>query len=177
MADHGGRGIPFEDLSVAVVTVSDTRNAATDHSGNLIEEKVRGAGCTRVKRARVSDDGERIRRVTSELLARRGLHVILVTGGTGCAPRDNTPEALKPFLEKELPGFGELFRALSFEEVGPRALLSRAFAGTVKGKALFVLPGSTKAVALALDRLILPVLPHLMELLREGSGTRDQGSE
>jgi molybdenum cofactor biosynthesis protein B len=95
--------------------------------------------------------------------------VVVVTGGTGIAPRDNTPEALEPLFEKTLPGFGELFRSLSFAEIGPAAMLSRASAGTIGATAVFTLPGSPAGVRLALERLILPELAHIVALLRRPS--------
>ena len=124
------------------------------------------AGHERVERRLVSDDEVAIAGAVVELLSAGGVDVVVVTGGTGVSPSDVTPEAVAPLLERRLDGFGELFRSLSFAEIGPAALLSRAFAGTARGRAVFVLPGSPAAVELAMRRLVLPAAPHLVGQLR-----------
>ncbi|HIE48464.1 TPA: MogA/MoaB family molybdenum cofactor biosynthesis protein [Candidatus Bipolaricaulota bacterium] len=143
-----------------VVTVSDTRSEDTDESGKLIRDKLAAAGHPVVGYRLVKDELAQIRAVLEEIEADQVTQVVILTGGTGISPRDVTCEALSPFLTKELPGFGELFRYLSYQEVGAFAVLSRALAGLMGGKLVFALPGSTAAVALAMDKLILPVLGH-----------------
>jgi molybdenum cofactor biosynthesis protein B len=108
-----------------------------------------------------------IRRAVKEALASKGVDALVVTGGTGLAPRDITIETVAPFLTKEIPGFGELFRKVSFDSVGSAAMLSRAFAGLVKGKAIFCLPGSPDAVQTAMEQLILPELGHVLRIAKE----------
>jgi molybdenum cofactor biosynthesis protein B len=159
-------GEPARQVALALVTVSDTRTEADDESGSLARRLCEAAG-HRVVRARiVPDEPARIRSEVRALVAERECEAILLTGGTGVAPRDRTPEALADMWDTSLPGFGELFRMLSFESVGARAMLSRASAGVVGGKPIFALPGSPRAVELALDRLILPELGHLLAELR-----------
>ena len=151
----------------AVVTVSDTRTEADDLSGAALADLVRRAGFEVARRALVRDRVHEIRYAVRAGLRDRGVDVVLVTGGTGVSPRDVSPEAVRPLLERELPGFGELFRMLSYQEIGAAALLSRATAGTTAdGKAVFLLPGSPKALALALERLILPEIAHLLAQAR-----------
>ncbi len=149
-------------LGYAVVTVSDTRSAADDRSGDRIAELAAAAGHRVVARRLVRDEAPAIRGAVEALLAARAVDVVVVTGGTGFSPRDVTVEALRPLFEREVEGFGELFRALSFAEVGAAAMLSRATAGLVRGKGLYLLPGSTAAVILAMEKLVLPETPHLL---------------
>lgn len=153
-------------LGWAIVTVSTSRGLADDKSGDRLAALLASAGQSQVERRIVGDDGAAIAATIEELLAAPGLDVIVVSGGTGVSPTDVTPEAVAPLLERPLDGFGELFRALSFEQVGAAALLSRALAGTARGRAIFVLPGSPKAAELGLTRLILPVAGHLVGQLR-----------
>ncbi|KAB2954064.1 MAG: MogA/MoaB family molybdenum cofactor biosynthesis protein [Thermoanaerobaculia bacterium] len=151
----------------AVVTVSDTRTAETDLAGAALVDRLHRAGLEVPRRALVRDRVAEIRNAVRGALRDRRVDVVLVTGGTGVSPRDVSPEALRPLLERELPGFGELFRLLSFEEIGSAAMLTRASAGTTAdGKAVFLLPGAPKALALALDRLILPEIGHLLAQAR-----------
>jgi molybdenum cofactor biosynthesis protein B len=156
---------PFQALKFAVITASDTRSFTTDRSGEMIVELVAQAGHQIVRRELLPDDLETLRQVAEEILKSGTCDVLVVTGGTGPAPRDVTPEAIAPLFERELEGFGELFRIRSWETVGPMAMLSRARAGTVGCQAVFLLPGSPRAVELALRELILPVAPHLVSLL------------
>lgn len=149
----------------AVVTVSDTRTPETDKGGPLIVDRLKAAGHQLLGYEIIPDDPARIR-AHVEALCAGTCDVVILTGGTGIAPRDRTYEAISPLLEKRLDGFAELFRLLSFEEIGPSAMLSRALAGTRGKTLLFSLPGSPNAVQLAMDRLILPVLPHAVALLR-----------
>jgi len=149
----------------AIVTVSDTRGAKDDASGDAVERHLTAAGHVIVARAWVKDEVAPIRRAVRAALARRAVDAVLVTGGTGVAPRDRTPEALAVLLERELAGFGELFRMLSFGQVGSAAWLSRAGAGIAKGRLMVWLPGSTKAVELAMEKLVVPELDHALRLL------------
>lgn len=146
----------------AIVTVSDTRTAETDEGGARLAEAVTAAGNRVVSRGIVQDEVLPIRAAVRAACAEAGVDVVLVTGGTGVSPRDVTVEAVVPLFEKELPGFGELFRMLSFAEVGAAAYLSRATAGIAGGKPVYLLPGSPKAVEMAMEKLILPEAAHLV---------------
>lgn len=152
-------------VGCAIVTVSDTRGRADDKSGAVLQERLERGGHGVVSRDWVRDEIAAIRRSVRAALARRGVDVVLVTGGTGVAPRDVTPEAVAPLVGRWLPGFGELFRVLSYREVGSAAWLSRAAAGVARGKLLVILPGSPAAVRLAADRLLVPELAHAARLL------------
>jgi molybdenum cofactor biosynthesis protein B len=147
----GGRFIP---LALCVLTVSDTRTAGDDTSGDYLEGALREAGHGLHARTLLPDDRYRLRAQVSQWIADDAVDGILVTGGTGFTGRDSTPEALLPLLDKEMPGFGELFRALSFEEIGTSTLQSRAFAGLANGTFLFALPGSTSACRTAWERIV-----------------------
>lgn len=150
-----------------VLTVSDTRTLEDDKGGALIQQLLEKAGHQIVARNIVKDEATLITSAVQD--ARDGIadpEVIIVTGGSGIGPRDVTPEALRPLLTKELPGFGEVFRVLSWHEVGPATMLSRAFAGVLGRTLLFVLPGSTNAVQLAMKKLIVPELGHLVREVR-----------
>jgi molybdenum cofactor biosynthesis protein B len=155
-------------LGLAVLTVSDTRTAASDASGERIAALAAAGGHQVVERRLVPDEAAAIRGEAEALLAQPQVEVLVVTGGTGYSRRDVTVEALRPLFEREIDGFGELFRALSFAEVGAAAMLSRATAGLVGGKAVYLLPGSTPAVELAMERLILPESGHLLGQVRRG---------
>ena len=144
----------FKPLSLSVLTVSDTRTADNDTSGDYLCDALRDAGHRLHERAIVRDDKYAMRAVVSRWIADAGVDGILVTGGTGFTGRDSTPEALLPLLDKQMPGFGELFRALSFEEIGTSTLQSRAFAGLANGTFLFALPGSTSACRTAWEKII-----------------------
>lgn len=151
-------------VAAFVITSSDTRNAKTDKSGALIRDALEGAGHTIVGHVVVQDDPVALRGAL-EQAAQGGARAVIITGGTGIARRDQVVETLRPLLEKELPGFGELFRALSFQEIGSAAMLSRAVAGTMNGMIVFALPGSSNAVRLGMEKLILPELGHAVRLL------------
>jgi len=162
MSVHEHRSAASSDPArVAVVTVSSTRSTHDDTSGDLITAKLGEAGHKIVDRRLVDDDLDQIRKVARELEL-GGAQAVVFTGGTGVSARDVTPEALEPLFTKALQGFGELFRWLSYEEIGAAAMLSRATAGMVRGTMFFAIPGSTKACALAMDKLILPELAHLI---------------
>lgn len=151
----------LENLGYWVITVSDTRTEEDDHSGNLIKQKMKDAGHALKDSSIVPDDGENIIKAVKNALS-SDADVIILTGGTGIASRDVTIEAIGPIFDRELPGFGELFRVLSFHEIGPKAMLSRAVAGISNKKVIFCLPGSVKAVALGLEKLIIPEIGHLL---------------
>jgi len=150
---------------VHVLTVSDTRTQADDESGRVCRALAEGAGHEVVGSAIIPDDPARVAAHCRALVGE--VDAILVNGGTGIAPRDTTYEAIAGLLEKPLDGFGELFRVLSFQEIGSRAMASRAMAGVVGRTLLFSMPGSTKAVRLAMEKLIAPELSHLVGELRK----------
>jgi len=144
------------------VTVSDTRTVETDTSGALIRERLERAGHAVVFYAIVPDEREEIGRLVDELVQRPDCDAVLLNGGTGIARRDVTYEAIAERIEKRLDGFGELFRWLSYREIGTAAMLSRALAGVYRGRIVIAMPGSTGAVRLAMDELVLPELAHLV---------------
>lgn len=148
-------------VGFAVLTVSDTRTLDTDVGGRLAAELAEADGHVVVERRLVPDEVEAIRAACETLLAEKPVECLVVTGGTGVAARDATVDALRPLFVSELPGFGELFRSLSYTEIGAAALLSRATAGVLRGRPIFLLPGSPAAVELALTRLILPVIGQI----------------
>ncbi len=145
----------------AVLTISDTRTPETDTSGAAIRTALTQAGHDVVRYTIVRDEPEQIDALVRACAA-EGCKLIITNGGTGIARRDSTFEAIDSLLEKRLPGFGELFRMLSYQEIGAAAMLSRATAGTFGGALIFCLPGSTNAVRLALEQLIVPQLAHLV---------------
>jgi molybdenum cofactor biosynthesis protein B, proteobacterial len=144
----------FIPLSICILTVSDTRTLAEDSSGDYLASALQAEGHGLHERALLPDDRYALRALVSKWIADPAVDGILVTGGTGFTGRDSTPEALLPLLDKEMPGFGELFRAISFEEIGTSALQSRAFAGLANGTFLFALPGSTSACRTAWEQII-----------------------
>ncbi|MFN2377523.1 MAG: molybdenum cofactor biosynthesis protein B [Candidatus Binatia bacterium] len=153
-------------VACAVVTVSDTRTGENDTSGGEIRSRLEKAG-HRVEAYRiVADDPALVRRLLEEFAADNRVEAVLLSGGTGIAARDTTFEAVTSLLTKRIDGFGELFRMLSFEEIGAAAMLSRAVAGLAGTMAVFSMPGSTAACRLAMDRLILPQLAHVVGLAR-----------
>ncbi|SFS48787.1 molybdenum cofactor biosynthesis protein B [Paenibacillus sp. 453mf] len=152
-----------ETVQCMVITVSDTRTKDTDTGGQLMQQLLRDAGYTVVDDIIIPDDTPTIQSVIHQAVIRDDIEAILLTGGTGISPRDNTYEAVHSLLDKELPGFGEIFRYLSFaEDIGTAAILSRAVAGVIGSKAIFSMPGSTGAVKLAITRIIAPELGHVM---------------
>ncbi|EMR05298.1 Molybdenum cofactor biosynthesis protein B [Bhargavaea cecembensis DSE10] len=156
------------EIRIAILTVSDTRTEDNDTAGALIEHFAELAGLAVAGRGWVADDTGKIRNVVTALLADPEIDAVITTGGTGIAARDVTIEAIRPLLSKELDGFGELFRYLSFaEDVGTKAMLSRAAAGTAQGKVVFILPGSRGAVRLAMESLIIPEIRHIVAELRK----------
>ena len=151
----------------AVITVSDTRTPETDRSGQRIGALLRAAGHQVVHYQLVRDDEAAVGAALNDALARADVDVAITNGGTGVSRRDRTIEVVERLLDQPLPGFGELFRALSWDQIGSGAMLSRAVGGVAKGKALFALPGSTGGVDLALSKLILPEMRHLIFELRK----------
>jgi molybdenum cofactor biosynthesis protein B len=149
-------------LRFSVLTISDTRTLENDHSGQLICSSMATAGHELVQRQIVPDEPLQIASHVCQLTAEDNLDVLLMTGGTGISPRDRTPEAVAPLLDVELPGFGELFRMLSYAEIGPATMLSRALAGRRGSVLVFCLPGSRAAVSLAVEKILVPELPHLV---------------
>lgn len=141
-------------LNLCVLTVSDSRTLANDGSGDYLAIALAADGHRLVERLLLPDDRYRLRAAVSRWIADDGVDGVLVTGGTGFTGRDSTPEALLPLLDKEMPGFGELFRAISFEEIGTASLQSRAFAGVANGTFVFALPGSTSACRTAWEKII-----------------------
>ncbi|MEE4378758.1 MAG: molybdenum cofactor biosynthesis protein B [Candidatus Competibacteraceae bacterium] len=150
----------FLPLDIAVLTVSDTRTEADDTSGQLLVERVRSAGHRVVEKAIVPDDIYRIRAIVSRWIADEKANAILTTGGTGLTGRDGTPEAVQVLLDKEIQGFGELFRMLSWEEIKTSTIQSRCLGGVANGTYIFCLPGSSGACRTAWDRIIKDQLDY-----------------
>jgi molybdenum cofactor biosynthesis protein B len=151
----------------AIVTLSDTRSAETDTSGKAIRDLLMRNGHEIVDYKIVRDEPDEFEPLLLELLDRADVHAILTSGGTGISRRDQTISIVEKNLQQPLSGFGELFRMLSWQEIGSGAMLSRAIAGIANGKLVFAMPGSTKAVELAMEKLILPELKHLIFELRK----------
>jgi molybdenum cofactor biosynthesis protein B len=149
-----------------ILTVSDSRTEVTDASGRAIADLLISAGHQISGRTIVKDDPAAVRSTIERQLASRDVDVIISTGGTGITSRDTTFEAVDALLEKRLDGFGELFRMLSYEEIGSAAMMTRATAGVARGTAIFLLPGSEHAVRLGMTKLILPELGHVVRELR-----------
>jgi len=145
----------FIPLQLCVLTVSDTRTSANDSSGDYLVEALTGAGHALHARTLLPDDRYRLRAIVSQWIAEPAVDGILITGGTGFTGRDSTPEALLPLLDKQMHGFGELFRAISVDEIGTSSLQSRAFAGVANATFLFALPGSTSACRTAWEKIIV----------------------
>jgi molybdenum cofactor biosynthesis protein B len=150
----------LKPLRVAVLTVSDTRDEATDKSGALLVERVRAAGHVLAAKTIVRDDGYAIRAIVSHWIADPQVEIVITTGGTGLTGRDGTPEAIAVLLDKRIDGFGELFRTISYEEIGPSSLQSRCLAGVANATYVFCLPGSSGACATGWDKLIAPQLDY-----------------
>ncbi|WP_077341295.1 molybdenum cofactor biosynthesis protein B [Pseudocolwellia agarivorans] len=144
----------FIPLSIAVLTVSDTRDESTDTSGQTLVERVTSAGHNLAAKKIVKDDVYQLRSVVSQWIADDSIHAIITTGGTGFTERDNTPEALLPLFDKNVEGFGEIFRAISLTEIGTSTIQSRAFGGIANKTVILCVPGSTNACKTAWDKLI-----------------------
>ena len=160
-AHHHHRKDAPASVATVVISVSDTRTLETDTGGALVAELLENSGHAVLGRAIVADEPAAISAALERALAVDGTRAVVFTGGTGIAPRDVTPDAIEPLLDRVIPGFGELFRQLSYASIGSAAMLSRALAGVVGGRVVFVLPGSRGAVLLGMEQLILPELGHL----------------
>ncbi len=154
-------------VRIAILTISDTRTPETDTGGDVIEELMSEAGHKISSRSIVKDDAPRLRTTLVDLLARSDVDAIITTGGTGIAARDTTYEVVDRMVEKKLDGFGEIFRMLSYEEVGAAAVLSRAVAGAVGAKFIASLPGSRNGVRLAVEKLLVPEISHIVFELKK----------
>jgi molybdenum cofactor biosynthesis protein B len=157
-------------IRVAAITVSDSRTQATDEGGARLRERLEAHGFSVSFSALVPDEPGEIVAILARVCREDLADAVVYTGGTGIAPRDQTYEALAPLIEKRLDGFSEAFRRLSWDEIGPKAILSRALAGSHQGRLVVALPGSPKAVVLGVDRVLAPVLAHAIGLLRPGRG-------
>jgi molybdenum cofactor biosynthesis protein B len=164
---HQHREAAPEIVRVAVLTISDTRTSETDTGGDVVEETMRGAGHEVVAREIVRDEATSIRTALVDLLARPEVDAVVTSGGTGISGRDTTYEVVERMVEKRLDGFGELFRMLSYEEIGAAAILSRALAGAVGTKFVASLPGSRNAVRLGMEKLLVPEIAHIVFELRK----------
>lgn len=153
-------------LRCAVITVSDTRTLETDTGGKAVADYMTAAGHTVVAREIIPDEPDRMRPLVTTLAAREDIDAILLTGGTGIGSRDQTFETISGLLTKPLPGYGEIFRWLSFEDVGPAAMLSRATGGLIGRTVVLTMPGSPAAVRLAMEKLIVPEIGHLVREAR-----------
>src|SRR3954447_22338598 len=158
--DHRAKAASQGSVPIAIVTVSDTRTAETDSSGQLIRKLVEGAGHHITGYRIVRDESDEVRAALEEFTDGRA-RLVIFNGGTGISKRDRTFDVISKALEKTLPGFGELFRMLSFQEVGAAAMLSRATAGVYHDTVVFSTPGSPNAVQVAVEKLILPEIQHL----------------
>ena len=167
MSDREHKAQAPASVRCFVLTVSDTRTEDTDASGRAIADLLAAAGHAIVGRAIVKDEPELVRGVIERQLAHPEVEVVITTGGTGITSRDSTYEAVSGMLQKRLDGFGELFRMLSYEQIGSAAMMSRACAGLSAGRIIVCLPGSEKAVRLAMERLLLPELGHLVQQARK----------
>ena len=154
-------------LSLAVLTVSDTRTLATDSSGALVVELAEAAGHRVAARDLVPDEPDAMRPLLEAYRDRGDLDAVLITGGTGISPRDRTFETVSALLTRPIPGYGEIFRMLSYAEIGPAAILSRAVGGLIGRLVVLVMPGSRAAVQLAMEKIIVPELPHLVREARK----------
>lgn len=163
MSQEDHKRVAPRTVSCFVLTVSDTRTEATDTSGQAIVEMLTAAGHTVAGRVVVRDEPADVARNVADQLANPAVQVIVTTGGTGVTSRDSTYEAIDALLEKRLDGFGELFRMLSYHDIGPAAMMSRASAGLARGKVIVSLPGAEGAVRLALSKLLIPELGHLVQ--------------
>lgn len=164
---HKHREASPERVRVAVLTISDTRTPETDTGGSAIVELMREAGHEISRREIVEDDAPRIEMILQEFLADASVDAVITTGGTGISARDTTYEVVSRLIDKKLDGFGELFRMLSYQEIGAAAILSRAVAGASGSKFVACIPGSTNAVRLAMEKLLVPEIPHVVFELRK----------
>lgn len=166
MVHHPHPDQDHHPVGCGILTLSDTRTPDTDRSGQLIRQALHTAGHTLERYDIITEEPDLIRRSLQEFCQMSQIQAVICNGGTGISPRDCTYDVLETLLEKTLPGFGELFRLLSYEDIGSRALASRAIAGVYQETLIFALPGSRNAVDLALKKLILPELSHLTHQLK-----------
>jgi molybdenum cofactor biosynthesis protein B len=169
---HKHRESAPDTVRVAILTISDTRTRETDTGGDVAEELLRDAGHEIVERRIVRDEVAGIRNNLVDLLASSDVDAVITTGGTGISARDTTYEVVDRMIEKKLEGFGEIFRMLSYEEIGAAAIMSRALAGAVGTKFVASLPGSRNAVRLAVEKLLVPELAHVVFELRKHQESR-----
>jgi len=168
-AHHRSQAPSAAAIRVAIVTASDSRTPATNEGGRLLRRLLEGAGFAITADELVREEPDRLRETVATLARDGAADAIVVTGGTGLSPRDHTPEAVGALFERRLPGFGELFRMLSFQEIGSAAMLSRADAGTIGRTLVFLLLGSPAAIQLAVRKLIAPELSHAVGQLGRGA--------
>jgi len=166
LAVHEHKKKAAKSLGIMVITVSDTRDETTDLSGQLIKEMLAEAGHRIVGYQIVKDEPKEIEDLLRQTLGRKDLEVIILNGGTGIAPRDGTYEVVERLMQKRLDGFGEIFRYLSYQDIGSAAIMSRACAGIAGDKVMISLPGSKGAVQLAMGQLVLPEMGHMVSQLR-----------
>jgi len=166
MTVHEHKKKAAKSLGIMVVTVSDTRDVTTDQSGQLIKEMLAEAGHRIVGYQIVKDEPSEIEGLLQQTIGRNDLEVIILNGGTGISPRDGTYEVVHRLIQKRLDGFGEIFRYLSYQDIGSAAIMSRACAGVAGDKVMISLPGSKGAVQLAMGQLVLPEIGHMVSQLR-----------
>jgi molybdenum cofactor biosynthesis protein B len=166
MSVHEHKEKAQKSVRCFVITVSDTRDESTDTSGQTIKQCLSGEGHHAAGYRIVKDEPVQIEALLDEALASADVEAVIINGGTGIAPRDGTYEVVSRFLDKKLDGFGEIFRYLSYLDIGSAAIMSRAAAGTARGKVLISLPGSKGAVTLAMEKLILPEIRHMVSQLQ-----------
>jgi molybdenum cofactor biosynthesis protein B len=162
MSYHEHRHTAPENVNCAVVIISDSRTEQDDESGKLIKQRLADSGHHVLSYGILKNDTTAIRAKITELLGLEGLQVIITSGGTGASHRDVTVDTIEPMLEKRLDGFGELFRQLTYQEIGTGSILSRAVAGIIGSRVVFCFPGSLNAATLAMDKIILPEIGHLV---------------
>ncbi|HEY41627.1 MAG TPA: MogA/MoaB family molybdenum cofactor biosynthesis protein [Dehalococcoidia bacterium] len=162
MSYHEHRHAAPENVNCAVLIISDTRTEQDDESGKLIKQRLADNGHKVMSYGILKNDADAIRAKIEELVAQAELQVIITSGGTGASSRDVTVDTVEPMLEKRLDGFGELFRQLTYQEIGTGSILSRAVAGVIRGRVVLCFPGSVNAATLAMDKIILPEIGHLV---------------
>jgi molybdenum cofactor biosynthesis protein B len=160
-----------------VLTVSDTRTEDNDYGGQLVKELLQDAFHKVMGYSIVKDDKAKIQKAVQKLAQEPRVEAVLITGGTGISPRDMTVEALEEIFDKRIDGFGQVFRYLSYEDIGPAAILSRATAGVVQGTVVFAMPGSLEAVRLAMNEILLPELGHMVYETHKGAGAHPSAAD
>lgn len=166
--EHDHHAHDIESVGIGVLTVSSSRTLKSDPSGDAIAEAVEADGHEVVTRELVGDDLDAVQNAVNQLVGRRDVDIVISTGGTGVSPDDVTIEAIEPLLDKDLPGFGELFRRRSYDDIGAKVIATRATAGISEGVSVFALPGSVDAVELGVEEVILPQVGHLAGLAQRG---------